>query len=77
LAGLLAEHYGLSVGGIRLVSQVTGLAEKTIQRGLREIENELEGGPGVENGCASKLVVLISISVKCKRVTVKIKFVYL
>ena len=45
LAGLLAEHYGLSIGGIRLVSQVTGLAEKTIRRGLREIENGLEGRP--------------------------------
>ena len=45
LAGLLAEQYGLSVGGIRLVSQVTGLAEKTIRRGLREIENGLEGRP--------------------------------
>jgi hypothetical protein len=45
LAGLLAEHYGLSIGGIRIVSQVTGLAEKTIRRGLREIENGLEGRP--------------------------------
>ena len=45
LAGLLAEHYGVSIGGIRIVSQVTGLAEKTIRRGLREIEKGLEGRP--------------------------------
>jgi hypothetical protein len=45
LAGLLAEKYGLSIGGVHLVSQVTGLAEKTVRRGLREIENGLEGRP--------------------------------
>jgi hypothetical protein len=45
LAGILAEKYGLSIGGVHLVSQVTGLAEKTVRRGLREIENGLEGRP--------------------------------
>ncbi|MBN1666311.1 MAG: hypothetical protein JW862_04460 [Anaerolineales bacterium] len=45
LAALLAEKYGLSIGGVHLVSQVTGLAEKTVRRGLREIENGFEGRP--------------------------------
>jgi len=32
-------------GGVRLMSQVTGMDEKTIHRGLQELEQELVGRP--------------------------------
>ena len=32
-------------GGIRLMSQITGMDEKTIHRGLQELEKELTGRP--------------------------------
>jgi hypothetical protein len=43
LAGWEAARYGW--GGITLVSQITGLSEKTIRRGMRELENDLESRP--------------------------------
>jgi hypothetical protein len=42
-AAIEAERYGW--GGIRLVSQITGLDEKTIRRGRRELEDDLQGRP--------------------------------
>ena len=41
LAGLLAEKYGMELRGVYLVSQITGLSEKTIRKGLKELENGL------------------------------------
>ncbi len=43
LAGWEAARHGR--GGIRLVAEVTGLSEKTIRRGGRELEEGLEGRP--------------------------------
>lgn len=42
-AAVEANRYGH--GGIKLVSQITGLDEKTIQRGQQELELELEKRP--------------------------------
>lgn len=42
-AALEARRYGR--GGIKLVSQITGLDEKTIRRGLDELQNDLEDRP--------------------------------
>jgi hypothetical protein len=41
LAGLLAEHYGVERGGTKLLGRITGLNEKTIQRGKNDLEQEL------------------------------------
>jgi hypothetical protein len=38
-----ANRYGH--GGIRLLSQITGMDEKTIERGQRELEEELASRP--------------------------------
>ena len=43
LAALEANRHGH--GGIRRLSQITGLDEKTIQRGQQELELELNGRP--------------------------------
>ena len=43
LAALEAQRRGH--GGIRLVSLITGLDEKTIRRGRTELENDLRGRP--------------------------------
>lgn len=39
LVALLAEQFGLSKGGVRQISQICGISEKTIRRGLKELEN--------------------------------------
>lgn len=39
LAALLAEQLGLSRGGVRQVSKICGMSEKTIRRGLKELDN--------------------------------------
>jgi len=39
------ESFRLGRGGVRLLAQITGLDEKTIWRGRREVEEELEGRP--------------------------------
>jgi hypothetical protein len=41
----LAEQYGLRKGGVRVLAQVTGMSEKTIRRGLREVKGGLEDFP--------------------------------
>lgn len=38
LAALLAEDIGLRNGGVRQASQLCGVGEKTIRRGLKELE---------------------------------------
>lgn len=43
-AALEAQRYGH--GGIRLASEITGLAEKTIRRGMRELARQLSECPG-------------------------------
>ena len=43
LAALESKRYGH--GGIRYVSQITGLDEKTIHRGCQELETELQDRP--------------------------------
>ena len=42
-AAMEAKRYGQS--GIRYVSQITGLDEKTIRRGRRELEQDLQNRP--------------------------------
>ena len=39
---VLAEMVGLKQGGVKMMAQVTGMTEKTIYRGLHELDNELE-----------------------------------
>ena len=41
LAAVLAEQYGVELRGIYLVTQITGLNEKTIRKGLKDLENGL------------------------------------
>jgi hypothetical protein len=41
LAAVLAEKYGLELRGINLVTRITGLSEKTIRKGLKDLENGL------------------------------------
>lgn len=43
LAGWEAARYGR--GGIRLVADITGFSEKTIRRGMRELDGGLQGRP--------------------------------
>jgi len=38
LAALLAEQFGLSRGGVRQISRICGISEKTVRRGLKEAE---------------------------------------
>jgi len=40
-AAVLAEQYGMELRGIYLVTQITGLNEKTIRKGLKELETGL------------------------------------
>jgi len=40
-AAVLAEHYGLELRGIHLTTQITGLNEKTIRKGLKELDSGL------------------------------------
>ena len=42
-AALEAKRYGH--GGIKLVKQITGLDEKTLQRGTQELDMDLDGRP--------------------------------
>lgn len=42
LGGLLAELYGLELRGVYFVNQVTGLSDKTIRRGLKDLESNLK-----------------------------------
>ena len=42
-AALEAKRYGH--GGVKLVKQITGLDEKTLQRGAQELDMDLEGRP--------------------------------
>ena len=42
---VLAEMAGLKQGGVRVMAKITGMTEKTIYRGLRELEDGLEGCP--------------------------------
>ena len=37
----LAEQYGLKRGGVRVLAQITGMSEKTIRKGIREMESGL------------------------------------
>jgi hypothetical protein len=39
------EAYRRGHGGVRLMSQITGMDEKTIHRGMKELEDELAGRP--------------------------------
>lgn len=39
------EAYRRGHGGVRLMSQITGMDEKTIHRGLKELEDGLAGRP--------------------------------
>ena len=41
LAALLAEQYGLEMRGIYLVARITGMNEKTIRSGLKDLECDL------------------------------------
>ncbi|MEW5869130.1 MAG: hypothetical protein AB1894_07645 [Chloroflexota bacterium] len=43
-AAVLAEHYGVELRGIYLVTQITGLNDKTIRKGLKDLETDLSGG---------------------------------
>jgi len=45
LAALLAEQIELPRGGVRQVSQICGISEKTIRRGLKELENNFVDVP--------------------------------
>jgi len=45
LAALLAEQVGLPNGGVRQVSRICGISEKTIRRGLRELESNFVDVP--------------------------------
>lgn len=40
-AAVLAEQYGVELRGIYLVTHITGLNEKTIRKGLKDLENGL------------------------------------
>jgi len=40
-AAVLAEQYGVELRGIYLVTQITGLNDKTIRKGLKDLENDL------------------------------------
>lgn len=40
-AAILAENYGLELRGVYLVSQITGLSDKTIRRGLKDLSENL------------------------------------
>ena len=42
---VLAEMYGLKQGGVRVMAQVTGMTEKTIYRGMKELDDGLEDRP--------------------------------
>jgi len=44
-AAVLAEQYGVELRGVYLVAQITGLNEKTIRRGLKDLDNNLSGMP--------------------------------
>lgn len=37
-AALLAEQIGLRNGGVRHISKICGISEKTVRRGLKELE---------------------------------------
>jgi hypothetical protein len=37
---VLAEVYGLKEGGVRQMSRVSGISEKTIRRGLKDLDDE-------------------------------------
>jgi len=41
LAAVLAEQYGVELRGIYLMTQITGLNEKTIRKGLKDLESGL------------------------------------
>jgi hypothetical protein len=41
LAAVLAEQYGMELRGIYQITQITGLSEKTIRKGLRDLESGL------------------------------------
>ena len=41
LAAILAEHYGMELRGVYLVNRISGLSEKTIRKGLKELESNL------------------------------------
>jgi len=45
LAALLAEQIGLSHGGVRRVSRICGISEKTVRRGLKELESNFVDVP--------------------------------
>lgn len=45
LAALLAEQFGLSRGGVRQISRICGISEKTIRRGLKELDNNFRDIP--------------------------------
>jgi len=40
-AAVLAEQYGMELRGVYLVTQITGLNEKTIRKGLKDLESGL------------------------------------
>ena len=42
---VLAEMHGLRQGGVKKMAQVTGVTEKTIYRGLHELDSGLESRP--------------------------------
>ena len=42
---VLAESYGLRLGGVKMMAKVTGMTEKTIYRGLRELDDGLASRP--------------------------------
>jgi hypothetical protein len=44
-AAVLAEQYGVELRGIYLVTQITGLHEKTIRKGLKDLESDMIGIP--------------------------------
>ena len=44
-AAVLAEMHGLKQGGVRIMAKVTGITEKTIYRGLRELDDGLANRP--------------------------------
>jgi len=43
LAAVLAEHYGLDMRGVCLMNRITGISEKTIRKGLKDLESGLKG----------------------------------
>lgn len=42
---VLAEQCGLRKGGVRALAQITGMSEKTIRRGLKELSDDLDKRP--------------------------------